>query len=184
MDDKSETKNIIVTGDHRISGKRRSRKNQRGGGSTQGGTIVQLNSTSSTTSTAPVEGVNPAKIAQTAAPVMTGGKVKVVLKEPLIKKKTNIVLSVNKVNTLKPLSDKTNKTRSKSSSKKILFSLKNLRKKLSTAKTIKKTSEEKSITDIKKTLEEAKLIKVGSKAPEQMIRQIYNDYMTLKHKAL
>ena len=44
--------------------------------------------------------------------------------------------------------------------------------------------EEKSITDIKKTLEEAKLIKVGSKAPEQMIRQIYNDYMTLKHKAL
>jgi hypothetical protein len=188
MDDKSsETKQIVVTGEHGIKGRRRSRKNHKGGGSTQGGTIVQLNSTASTSSTAntlSVEGVNPAKIAQTAAPLMTGGKVKVILKEPLNKKKTNIVLSVNKVNTLKPLGEKTNKTRSKSSSKKILFSLKNLRKKLSTAKTIKKTSEEKSIGDIKKTLEEAKLIKVGSKAPEQMIRQIYNDYMTLKHKAL
>jgi hypothetical protein len=178
-----DTKQIVVTGDIK---KRRSRKNHKGGGSTQGGTIVQLNSTASTGSTAntlSVEGVNPAKIAATAAAVMTGGKVKVILKESP-KKKTNIVLSVNKVNTLKPLSEKTNKTRSKSSSKKILFSLKNLRKKLSKAKTIKKTSEEKSIGDIKITLEEAKLIKVGSKAPEQMIRQIYNDYMTLKHKAL
>jgi hypothetical protein len=177
----SETKQIVVTGEVK---KRRSRKNQRGGGSTQGGTIVQLNSTASSTAlnTPLVEGINPAKIAAIAAPVMSGGKVKVILKESP-KKKTNIVLSVNKVNTLKPLSEKTNKTRNKSS-KKIIFSLKNLRKKLYTAKTIKKTSEEKVIGDIKKTLEDAKLIKKDSKAPEAMIRQIYNDYMSLKHKAL
>ena len=186
----SEIKQIVVTGEHGLNGKkRRTRKNQKGGGSTQGGTIVQLNSTSSTAPTTPVEGVNPAKIAQTAAPVitMTGGKVKVILKESP-KKKSNIVLSVNKItsvnNTLKPLSENKAKTRSNKSSKKILFSLKNLRKKLSTAKTIKKTSEEKTLSDIKKTLEDAKLIKKDSKAPEQMIRQIYNDYMMLKHKAL
>ena len=82
----SDTKQIVVTGDIK---KRRSRKNQKGGGSTQGGTIVQLNSTASSASTAntlSVEGVNPAKIAATAAPVMTGGKVKVILKESPKKK--------------------------------------------------------------------------------------------------
>jgi len=168
------------------SKKRRSRKNQNGGGSTQGGTIVQLQSTSSSTAeVANISGVNPSKLAEIAAPVFpnqAGGKVKVVLKEP--KKKTQkVVLSVGKISNLKPLSvplkNKTRKT-----SKQIKFSLKNLSKKLHTAKTIKKHAEEKSITEIKKLLEDAKLIKVNSKAPEAMIRQIYNDYMTLKHKAL
>jgi hypothetical protein len=69
-------------------------------------------------------------------------------------------------------------------SKKISFSLKNLRTKLHKAKTIKKHSEETSFSEIKKTLENAKLIKKESKAPEAMIRNIYRDYMTLKHKAL
>jgi len=171
MTESSDTKHIVLTGD--VIGKqgkgRRSRKNQKGGGSTQGGTIVQLNSTSSSTVESEIQGTNPSKLAETAAvlPVMTGGKVKekvkVVLKE-LPKKKSNVVLSVNKINTLKPIQDTKSKTRK--SSKKILFSLKNLRKKLSTAKTIKKHSQEKSLDEIKKTLEEAKLIKIGSRAPE------------------
>ena len=191
MSDNSETKQIILTGDaaQSMSGgkKRRSRKNnQSAGGSTQAGTIVQLQSTSSSSdnSTAAVTGVNNSKLAQvSSAPIQNaGGKVKVILNQP--KKKTQkVILSVGKLSNLKPLSTPL-KNKTRKTSKQIKFSLKNLSKKLNTAKTIKKHAEEKSISEIKKTLEDAKLIKVGSKAPEQMIRQIYNDYMTLKHKAL
>jgi hypothetical protein len=35
-----------------------------------------------------------------------------------------------------------------------------------------------------KEFETAKLIKKDSKAPPSMIRQMYTDYMTMKHKAL
>jgi hypothetical protein len=59
-----------------------------------------------------------------------------------------------------------------------------LNKKISKARTIKKQSQEKSLDEIKKILSDAKLIKVDSKAPEAMIRQIYSDFMVLKHKAL
>ena len=59
-----------------------------------------------------------------------------------------------------------------------------MNKKIHKAKTIKKQSEEKSLDEIKKILSDARLIKVNSKAPEAMIRQIYSDFMVLKHKAL
>ena len=194
----SDTKQIILTGDAADSlvsrGRRRSRKSQKGGGSTQAGTITQLHSTSSSSdnSTA-VEGVNPSKIsevaASTSAPTtittlpQAGGKVtKVILKAP--KKKTHkVVLSVAKtVPIMKPVSS--DKARTRKAAKRIQFSLKNLSKKLHKAKTIKKSSEEKSIGDIKKILIDARLIKADSKAPESMVRQIYNDFMMLKHKAL
>jgi len=191
-EDSKDTKEIILTGEAAQSmnggrAKRRSRKNQNGGGSTQGA-IVQLQSTSSANinSTAEVTGVNPSKLVATAEPVisdMKGGKVKVILKEAK-KKNQKVILSVGKISNLKPLSASKNKTRSKGASKQIKFSLKNLSKKLHTAKTIKKHSQEKSIHEIKKILEESKLIKKDSKAPEAMIRQIYNDYMAMKHKAL
>jgi len=189
----SDTKEIILTGGAidgmgKSSKKRRSRKNQNGGGSTQGA-IVQLQSTTSSSSTAevPNEGVNPSKLAEISAPVLTGGaapKVKVVLNAP--KKKTQkVVLSVAKtLPVLKPTTYMTSKNKTRKSSKRIQFSLKNLRKKLGVAKTIKKHSEEKSLEEIKKILSDAKLIKKDSKAPEIMIRQIYNDYMSMKHKAL
>jgi hypothetical protein len=188
----SDTKNIILTGgalDTVSKGRKRtSRKNQNGGGSTQGA-IVQLQSTtSSSTAEVPTEGVNPSKLAEIAAPVLCGGashsKLKVVLNAP--KKKTQkVVLSVAKtLPALKPTTFMTSKNKTRKSSKRIQFSLKNLRKKLGVAKTIKKHSEEKSLEEIKKILSDAKLIKKDSKAPESMIRQIYNDFMTLKHKAL
>jgi len=194
----SDTKEIILTGGAvdslSTSRKRRSRKNQNGGGSTQGA-IVQLQSTTSSSSTAavPNEGVNPSKLAEISAPIVndcattSGGaapKVKVVLNAP--KKKTQkVVLSVAKtLPALKPTTFMTSKNKTRKSSKRIQFSLKNLRKKLGVAKTIKKHSEEKSLEEIKRTLSDAKLIKKDSKAPESMIRQIYNDYMSMKHKAL
>jgi hypothetical protein len=184
----SDTKEITLTGvaadSYGHKTRRRSRKNQNAGGSTQGA-IVQLQSTtSSTASTEPIEGTNPSKIVLTAAPVIqSGGKTKVILKAPT-KKAHKVILSVSKTPVVKTTNLVSNKKTTRKSSKKILFSLKNLRKKLSTAKTIKKHSEEKPLEEIKKLLVQAKLIKEGSKAPESMIRQIYNDYMSLKHKAL
>ena len=186
-----ERKEIILTGDAAISnggGKRRTRK-KKGGGSGQAGTIVQLQSTASSSETQNniISGTNPSKLASIAEPIKlndqtAGAKPKIILKAA--KKPINkVILSVCKTNHNK-LSEIEPKNKSRKSSKKIMFSLKNLRKKLNKAKTIKKFSEEKSLNDIKKILEEAKLIKVGSKAPEAMIRQIYNDYMMLKHKAL
>ena len=190
-DNSSDTKQIVLTGEAATSlqsKKRRSRKNLNGGGSTQGA-IIQLQSTTSSSDqpTASVEGINPAKIAQTSASTeapttiqQTGGKPKVVLrasKKPIHK----VVLSVSKV--AAPVVH-TQKAKTRKASKKIMFSLKNLRKKLTTAKTIKKHSEEKSLDEIKKLLVESKLIKTDSKAPETMLRHMYSDFMMLKHRAL
>lgn len=194
----SETKNIILTGDVAdklsLRGRRRSRKSLKGGGSTQAGTITQLHSTSSSSdaSTAAVEGVNPSRIAEVSAPIIIKDQVagapkkitKVILNTP--KKKTHkVILSASKnIPIISKLTTGGSKGKTRKASKRIQFSLKNLRTKLHKAKTIKKTSEEKSLSDIKKILTEAKLIKDDSKAPEQMVRQIYNDYMSMKHKAL
>ena len=185
----TETKQITLTGEavSSLQSRKRSRKKQNGGGSTQGA-IIQLQSTTSSSEqpTAPVEGISTSKIAQTASPVQTaapiqnGGKPKVILKasrKPVHK----VVLSVSKK--VVPVIE-TQKSKTRKTSKKIMFSLKNLRKKLTTAKTIKQNSEEKSLADIKKILVETKLIKPDSKAPETMLRHMYSDYMMLKHRAL
>ena len=183
MSDLKEIKLTGHIGGMEVSKKRKSRKNLSGGGSTSAGTIVQLESTSSTPSTN-VEGILP-RLASHAAPILTGGKKRVILKHAP-KKINKVTLSVSKipkvvehVNLNLPLKNKTRKV-----SKKIKFSLKHLNKKIHKAKTIKKQSEEKSLDEIKKILSDAKLIKVDSKAPEAMIRQIYSDFMVLKHKAL
>lgn len=199
----SDTKEIILTGDAangiRTGGRRRSRKNQKGSGSTQAGTITQLHSTSSSSDNATAAvGINPSRMAEVAAnisaptTILKGGlqiagatpkSTKVILSAP--KKKTHkVVLSVGKTIQIPKPTTVSQKAKTRKSSKRIQFSLKNLRTKLHKAKTIKKSSEEKSLDEIKKILTEAKLIKSDSKAPEQMIRQIYNDFMTMKHKAL
>lgn len=176
----SDTKEIVITETAQKGGKRRSRK-MKGGGSTQGA-VVQLHSTSSSgevSTVSGITGINPPVLTQIAAPLEQKGGKKVVLNAG--KKKTQkVVLSVSKTPQVKIEASKS-KTRK---AKKISLSLKNLRNKLHKAKTIKQHSEEKSFSEIKKTLEEAKLIKKDSKAPESMIRHIYSDFMTLKHKAL
>ena len=201
----SDTKEIILTGDaaegirsHGGRRRSRSRKNQKGSGSTQAGTITQLHSTSSSsdnaTATAAIEGINPSRMAEVAAnitaptTILKGGvqtpkSTKVIVSAP--KKKTQkVILSVAKTIQIPKPTTVSQKAKTRKASKRIQFSLKNLRTKLHKAKTIKKSSEEKSLDEIKKILTESKLIKSDSKAPEQMIRQIYNDFMTLKHKAL
>jgi hypothetical protein len=188
----SDIKEIKLTGGlgMEVSKKRRSRKVSFGGGSTSPGTIVQLQ----TTSTSDVQGLS-SKLTTQASPIvnspvlanslLTGGKKRVILKAAP-KKENRVTLSVSKMpksiehlNSNTTLKNKTHKT-----SQKIKFSLKHLNKKINKARTIKKQSEEKSLDEIKKILSDAKLIKVDSKAPEAMIRQIYSDFMVLKHKAL
>ena len=73
------------------------------------------------------------------------------------------------------------------STRKIRVQLSGLKKRLTRAKSIHKDSQEKSISDIRKTLEEAKLIKPateGKKVPDSMLRDIYKDYLLLRNKAL
>ena len=187
-----DTREIILSGDavkeFNSPKKRKSRKS--GGGSTSAGNIVQLQSqsisqdTPDITSLLPKSVIYAAEINQPLEPISGGGysKKRVILKEAP-KKHQKVTLSVSKHTQLQNL-NAPSKNKTRKMSKKIKFSLKNLSKKLHKAKTIKKHAQEKSLDEIKKILEEAKLIKVGSKAPEPMIRQIYSDFMVLKHKAL
>lgn len=78
-------------------------------------------------------------------------------------------------------------TRSTRSSKKIRVQLSNMKKRITTAKVIHKESKEKSIEEIRKLLEEAKLVKPassGKKVPDDILRNIYRDYLILRNKAL
>jgi hypothetical protein len=55
---------------------------------------------------------------------------------------------------------------------------------LKKAKTLKKKSSSKTLEEVKTALENAGLIKSDSKAPEDVLRQMYSDYMVLKKRAL
>jgi hypothetical protein len=59
-----------------------------------------------------------------------------------------------------------------------------LNRKIKAARTIRQKASKDTIDDIKKALVKATLIKSDSKAPEQMLRQMYADYMMLKKRAL
>ena len=71
--------------------------------------------------------------------------------------------------------------------RKIRMQLAGLKTRLTRAKIIHKDSREKSITDVRKLLEEAKLVKPakeGKQVPESVLRDIYKDYLLLRNKAL
>jgi hypothetical protein len=79
------------------------------------------------------------------------------------------------------------KKHKRSHTRKIRLQLSNMKKRFSTAKVIHKDSKEKSIEDIRKLLEEAKLVKPvkeGKKVPDEILRSIYKDYLLLRNKAL
>lgn len=68
--------------------------------------------------------------------------------------------------------------------RKIRVSLTNLNKRITRHKKIQKEAKVVPIEQIKKSLVEAKLIKSETKAPDNILRQIYADYQALKNKAL
>ena len=111
------------------------------------------------------------------APVTGGGKSKVVL-EP---KKKEQVKQLPKLKLEAPKKKSTTTTRK---ARKIRVSLTNLNKRITRHKKIQKEAKVVPIDQIKKSLVEAKLIKAETKAPDNILRQIYADYQALKNKAL
>jgi hypothetical protein len=110
---------------------------------------------------------------QTPAP-LTGGKL---VLAPKKKTKSKVILAP-------PTHEKKLK---RGHTRKIRLQVSNMKKRFSTAKVIHKDSKEKSIEDIRKLLEEAKLIKPakeGKKVPDEILRSIYKDYLLLRNKAL
>jgi len=71
--------------------------------------------------------------------------------------------------------------------RKIRVHLGGLKKRLCRAKTIKHDSRKKPISEIRRTLEEAKLVKPcadGKEVPEDVLRTIFHDYMLLRNRVL
>jgi len=176
-----------------------------GAGSTSPGTIVQLTAShipGESSAPAPV-GVN-SKLTETGAPLQVaqgsatthegsatthegsatthegGAKadVKVVL-EAAKKKKGKLILAA-----ARRAAAPATKTRKMIKTKKVRVTISNLGKKIKKAKDIRRAATESSLEHIKKELTKAGLIKAGSKAPEDILRQMYADFETLKGRAL
>ena len=162
-----------------------------GGGSTSPGTAEQLASTrvpgsdntkavgavsGLTQSGATVGTIAPASSsggsssAPSSAPSIAGARV-VLAKS---RKKSSVILAGPK-----PAAKAHKKT-----AKKVHVNLKGLTRKVHKAKTIESKATETSLADVKDTLVKAGLIKAETKAPENVIRQIYSDLMVLKKRAL
>lgn len=71
--------------------------------------------------------------------------------------------------------------------RKIRVQLSCMKKRLHRAKTIKSESRQKPIAEVRRILEEAKLVKPradGKSVPESVLRDIYSDYMLLRNRVL
>lgn len=132
----------------------------------------------------PTQEVKPIPITQTqtsptapSAPrPQTGGKITLA---PAKKKRTTAVL-------LAPPAKKQHR-KGVHQTRKIRMQLAGLKTRLTRAKIIHKESRDKSIADVRKLLEEAKLVKPakeGKQVPESVLRDIYKDYLLLRNKAL
>ena len=124
---------------------------------------------------------SPAAV-RTESKDMVGGKkaVKVILAQGK-KKGTKVILSPAKV---KKLPGPGEKAKTRKVAKKIRMSLHGLGKRVTRANNIRKDASKQSIVEVKKILVTAKLIKPDSKAPEDILRKMYADYMMLKNRAL
>ena len=82
-----------------------------------------------------------------------------------------------------PASKKSNHKKSR----KVRVHLSGMKKRLTKAKTIHTNSREKPISEIRRLLEEAKLVKPrtdGKSVPDSVLRDIYKDYMLLRTRVL
>jgi hypothetical protein len=119
------------------------------------------------------------KLAPSSGLELVGGsKVKIVLSKT--QKKSKVILGPAKIKAhLKDSHSKHKKT-----VKKLNVSLTGLTRKLHKAKRIHSGVTKQSIEEVKKALEKAGLIIDDSKAPEDILRRMYSDYMVLKNRAL
>jgi hypothetical protein len=130
----------------------------------------------------PTQEVKPTPLAQPPAaptpapPKQAGGKI--TLAPPKKKTKSAVLLA--------PPAKKQHR-KGIHQTRKIRVQLAGLKTRLTRAKTIHKDSREKSIAEVRKVLEEAKLVKPakdGKQVPESVLRDIYKDYLLLRNKAL
>lgn len=165
-----------------------------GGGATSTGTLTQLQTSRVTPGTEVAGLPSPVGVdsSLTAAGAPVGGaaakaEVKVVLAAPK-KKAAKLILKPAKhaagTGTGAAAAAAAAKTRKISHSTKVRVTISSLSKKIHQAKDIRKKATDSTIAEVRKALEKAGLIKVGSKAPDTMLRQLYADYMTLKGRAL
>jgi len=163
-----------------------------GGGATSTGTLTQLQTSRVTPGTEVAGLPSPVGVdsSLTAAGAPVGGAaakadIKVVLAAPK-KKAAKLILKPAKhsSSTAAAAAAAAAKTRKVSHSKKVRVTISSLSKKIHQAKDIRKKATDSTIAEVRKALEKAGLVKVGSKAPDTMLRQLYADYMTLKGRAL
>jgi hypothetical protein len=114
---------------------------------------------------------------ETEATTLGGAKIKVVLSKT--HKKSKVILGPAKLKGNAITQNKNKKT-----AKKVNVSLSGLTRKLHKAKRIHTGVTKQSIEEVKKALEKAGLIKADSKAPDDILRRMYSDYMVLKKRAL
>jgi hypothetical protein len=126
----------------------------------------------------------PAPFISPVAPVKGGGSAKGNLTLAPSKKKSRS--SVH----LAPPAHRGVKTHRKGAhqTRKIRVQLSGLKKRMTKAKTIHKDSREKPIAEVRRLLEEAKLVKPQAQGkppvPESVLRDIYKDYLLLRNRAL
>lgn len=113
-------------------------------------------------------------IADKVSPAQSGGAKKKLVLAPSRKVKGKIHLA-------SPAQKRSKGTR------KIRVQLSCMKKRLTRAKTIKSESRQKPIAEVRRILEEAKLVKPradGKEVPESVLRDIYSDYMLLRNRVL
>jgi hypothetical protein len=120
------------------------------------------------------DAVGGAKEKKAVKVILAGGK----------KKDTKVILSPTKVKKLPGAPPSSDRAKTRKVAKKIRVSLHGLNKRVTRANHIRKEATKQPIADVKKTLVTAKLIKETSKAPEDILRKMYADYMMLKNRAL
>jgi hypothetical protein len=169
---------------------RKTRKNRKQEGGTSPGTLVQLNTTRSPDSAmANVKPIETSGLKSTLAPVLQGGApskdVKVIL-APKKKKTAKVILAGPKKKVLQSIAKAvaTAGTKTRKIAKKIRMSISSLSNRMTRAHKIRKESKEMPIEKIKESLKQANLIKETTKAPDDILRQMYADYLLLKNRAL
>jgi hypothetical protein len=162
-----------------------------GGGATSTGTLTQLQTSRVTPGTEVAGLPSPVGVdsSLTAAGAPVGGAaakadIKVVLAAPKKKAAKLILKAAKHSSSTAAAAAAAAKTRKVSHSKKVRVTISSLSKKIHQAKDIRKKATDSTIAEVRKALEKAGLVKVGSKAPDTMLRQLYADYMTLKGRAL
>ena len=174
-----------------------------GGGSTSPGTMTQLTTshvpgTATAVAAAEALGVNSAMTQKGsplggvgagatggggAQPASTATSVKVVLAAAK-KPKGKVVLAAAAAPKPAMVAAAQQRGKTRKMARKIKVSMSSLSKKIHRAKTIRHKATKDMIEEIKKVLHKAGLIKLDSKAPEAILRQMYADFMTLKNRAL